>query len=154
MSPALNGSSAIWCWCFKHSNVIRIRNGITFDFYTGLSYILFGYVWFKFDDSAFFFPTDPQKTSPVCCLCLRDSRGKFLLVMNTVLLRSGASGQDNTLFHVFNFFLSCHGGTFYHTYRRFVALGRSIVLISMTTRSSTSLLWVETLTQDHWLPLR
>ena len=37
MSPALNGSSAIRC--FKHSNAIEIRNGITFDFYTGLPHI-------------------------------------------------------------------------------------------------------------------
>ena len=34
MSPALNGSSAIWH--FKSSNVIEIHDGITFDFYTGL----------------------------------------------------------------------------------------------------------------------
>ena len=34
MSPAFNGSSAIRH--FKHSNAIKIRNGITFDFYTGL----------------------------------------------------------------------------------------------------------------------
>ena len=35
MSPAINGSSAIWL--FKHSNAIRITwNRITFDFYTGL----------------------------------------------------------------------------------------------------------------------
>ena len=34
MSPALNGSSAIRR--FKGSDVIEIRNGITFDFYTGL----------------------------------------------------------------------------------------------------------------------
>ena len=34
MSPALNGSSAIRR--FKHSNAIETRDGITFDFYTGL----------------------------------------------------------------------------------------------------------------------
>ena len=34
MSPDLNGSSAIQH--FKHNNVIKIRDGITFDFYTGL----------------------------------------------------------------------------------------------------------------------
>ena len=34
MSPALNGSSAIRH--FKHSNVIEIRDRITFDFYMGL----------------------------------------------------------------------------------------------------------------------
>ena len=33
MSPTLNGSSAIWC--FEGSDVIEIRDGITFDFYTG-----------------------------------------------------------------------------------------------------------------------
>ena len=37
MSPALDGSSAIWH--FKHSNAIEICNGITFDFYTGLPHI-------------------------------------------------------------------------------------------------------------------
>ena len=37
MSPALNGSSAIRC--FEHSDVIEIRNGITFDLYTGLPHI-------------------------------------------------------------------------------------------------------------------
>ena len=34
MSPALNGSSAIRR--FEGSDVIEIRDGITFDFYTGL----------------------------------------------------------------------------------------------------------------------
>ena len=34
MSPALNESSAIRR--FKHSNAIKICNGITFNFYTGL----------------------------------------------------------------------------------------------------------------------
>ena len=43
MSPALNGNSAIWR--FKHSNAIKIRDGITFDFYTGLPHILLS-VWF------------------------------------------------------------------------------------------------------------
>ena len=38
MSTALSGSSAIWC--FKHSKVIEIRDGIIFDFYTGLSQIV------------------------------------------------------------------------------------------------------------------
>ena len=52
MSPALNGSSAIWC-----SN--RLCNGITFNFYTGLSHILLGYVWSKLDDGAFSF-SSPQ----------------------------------------------------------------------------------------------
>ena len=37
MSPALNGSSAIWR--FEGSDAIEIRNGITFDFYTGLPHI-------------------------------------------------------------------------------------------------------------------
>ena len=37
MSPALNGSSAIRR--FKHSDVIEIRNGIIFDFYTGLPHV-------------------------------------------------------------------------------------------------------------------
>ena len=34
---ARNGSSAIWR--FKHSNAIEIRDGRTFDFYTGLPHI-------------------------------------------------------------------------------------------------------------------
>ena len=38
MSPTLNGSSAIRC--FKHSDAIKIRDGITFDFYTGLPHVL------------------------------------------------------------------------------------------------------------------
>ena len=38
MSSALNGSSAIRR--FKHSNTIKICNGITFDFYTGLPRML------------------------------------------------------------------------------------------------------------------
>ena len=37
MSPALNGSSAIRR--FKCSNAIEIRDGITFDFYTGLPHV-------------------------------------------------------------------------------------------------------------------
>ena len=37
MSPALDESSAIWC--FEGSEAIEIRNGITFDFYTGLPHI-------------------------------------------------------------------------------------------------------------------
>ena len=37
MSPTLNGSSAIRH--FKHSDVIEIRDGIIFDFYTGLPHI-------------------------------------------------------------------------------------------------------------------
>ena len=37
MSPALNGSSAIRR--FERSDAIEILNGITFDFYTGLSHI-------------------------------------------------------------------------------------------------------------------
>ena len=37
MSPTLNGSSAIRR--FKHSDAIEIHDGITFDFYTGLSHI-------------------------------------------------------------------------------------------------------------------
>ena len=37
MSPALNGSSAILSIRrFEGSDAIEIRNGITFDFYTGL----------------------------------------------------------------------------------------------------------------------
>ena len=35
MSPALNGSSAIWC--FERSDAIEIRDGITF--YTGLPHM-------------------------------------------------------------------------------------------------------------------
>ena len=38
MSPALNGSLAIQR--FERSDAIEIRDGITFDFYTGLSHIL------------------------------------------------------------------------------------------------------------------
>ena len=37
MSPALNGSSAIWH--FKHSDAIKIRDGIIFDSYTGLAHM-------------------------------------------------------------------------------------------------------------------
>ena len=37
MSPALNGSSALER--FEHSNAIKIRNGIMFDFYPGLPHI-------------------------------------------------------------------------------------------------------------------
>ena len=37
MSPALNGSSAIWR--FEGSDAIEIHAGITFDFYTGLPHI-------------------------------------------------------------------------------------------------------------------
>ena len=37
MSPALNGSSAIWR--FERSNAIEIYDGITFDFYMGLPHI-------------------------------------------------------------------------------------------------------------------
>ena len=39
MSSALNGSSAIQR--FEGSNAIEIRNGITFDFYTGLPHVNF-----------------------------------------------------------------------------------------------------------------
>ena len=38
MSPALNRSLAMRH--FKHSNAIEIRDGITFDFYTGLPHII------------------------------------------------------------------------------------------------------------------
>ena len=37
MSHVLNGNTVIRH--FKHSNVIEIRNGITFNFYTGLPHI-------------------------------------------------------------------------------------------------------------------
>ena len=37
-SPTLNGSSAIWH--FKRGDAIEIRDGITFDFYTGLPHML------------------------------------------------------------------------------------------------------------------
>ena len=37
MSPALNKSSVMWC--FEHSGAIEIRNGIIFNFYTGLPHI-------------------------------------------------------------------------------------------------------------------
>ena len=44
MSPALNGSSAIWR--FEGSDVIEIHDGIrdriTFDFYTGLPHVFLG----------------------------------------------------------------------------------------------------------------
>ena len=39
MTAALNGSSAIQR--FKHSNAIKIHDGITFDFYTGLPHVLY-----------------------------------------------------------------------------------------------------------------
>ena len=42
MSPALNESSAIRR--FKGNYAIKIRDGITFDFYTGLPHILIQYV--------------------------------------------------------------------------------------------------------------
>ena len=42
MSPALKGSSALEC--FEGGNVIEIRNGIMFDFYTGLPHIVFN-IW-------------------------------------------------------------------------------------------------------------
>ena len=38
MSPALNGSSAIQR--FEGNDAIKIRDGITFDFYTGLPHVL------------------------------------------------------------------------------------------------------------------
>ena len=38
MSPTLNRSCVLQC--FKHSNVVRIHNGIMFDFYLGLPYML------------------------------------------------------------------------------------------------------------------
>ena len=37
MSHALNGSSAIRC--FEGSNAIEVRDGITFNFYTGLPHM-------------------------------------------------------------------------------------------------------------------
>ena len=37
MSPALNGSLAIQR--FERSDAIEIRDGITFDFYTGLPHV-------------------------------------------------------------------------------------------------------------------
>ena len=43
MSPALNGSSAIRR--FKHSEAIEIRDGITFDLYTGLLHIVVSKFW-------------------------------------------------------------------------------------------------------------
>ena len=38
MSPALSGSSAIWR--FEGNNAVEIRDGITFEFYTGLPHII------------------------------------------------------------------------------------------------------------------
>ena len=38
LSPALNGSSEIWC--FERSDAIEISNGIIFDFYMGLPYMV------------------------------------------------------------------------------------------------------------------
>ena len=38
MRPALNGSSALQH--FKHSNAVELCNGITFNFYVGLSHLL------------------------------------------------------------------------------------------------------------------
>ena len=37
MGPALNGSSVIRC--FEGTDAIKIRDGITFDFYTGLPHV-------------------------------------------------------------------------------------------------------------------
>ena len=37
MSPNLNGSLAVWR--FKHSNALKIRDGITFNSYTGLPHV-------------------------------------------------------------------------------------------------------------------
>ena len=37
MSPALNKSSVVQC--FECSDVIKIHDGMTFDFYTGLSHM-------------------------------------------------------------------------------------------------------------------
>ena len=37
MSPALNGSSALQH--FERSNIVKIRNGIMFNFYPGLPHI-------------------------------------------------------------------------------------------------------------------
>ena len=39
MSPAFNGSSVIRR--FEGSNAIEIRDGITFDFFTGLPHVLY-----------------------------------------------------------------------------------------------------------------
>ena len=72
-----------------------------------------------------------------------------IIIFSFLGRRGGNLGAPSPL----HAFISCHR-TFYHTYRRFVVLERSIVLVAMTIRSSTSLPWVETLTQDHWLPLR
>ena len=38
MSPALNGSSAVWH--FKRGDAIEIRNGIMFNFYTELPHVI------------------------------------------------------------------------------------------------------------------
>ena len=40
VSPTLNGSSAIRR--FERSNAVEIRDGITFDFYTGLPHMYVG----------------------------------------------------------------------------------------------------------------
>ena len=37
MNPTLNGSPAIWH--FEHGDVIEIRDGITCNFYLGLSHV-------------------------------------------------------------------------------------------------------------------
>ena len=55
MSPALNGSSAIRVRRFERSNAVEIREGITFDFYTGLPHMLSGHrLMMSFDISACF----------------------------------------------------------------------------------------------------
>ena len=43
MSPALNGSLVIWH--FEGSDAIEIRDGINFNFYTGLPHILLTVVY-------------------------------------------------------------------------------------------------------------
>ena len=43
MSPTFNGSSALRH--FEHGDVIEIRDGITFDFYTGLPHMYMAVVF-------------------------------------------------------------------------------------------------------------
>ena len=42
MSPALSGSSVIWH--FEGNDAIKIHDGITFEFYTGLPHVYYIYM--------------------------------------------------------------------------------------------------------------
>ena len=106
MSPALNGSSAIWH--FKGSNVIEIHDGITFDFYTGLPQSLNKRVFFSLVKYAL------AKLHNLLIECCNTILAIAKVVMGTILaviLNSCNHGQIAMATNTFHIPVSCFSMT-------------------------------------------